>query len=93
MIRLLFAIIVVRSIASALFWLIFIRVILSWLRPAGYNRTFSDIERFVYGLTEPILRPIRRLLPETGGIDFSPFVAIILIQILERFILGALGRI
>ena len=55
---------------------IFARVILSWVQlplPAG-------LSRWIFEITEPILGPIRRVLPFLGGVDFSPFLAILLIQ-------------
>nr|WP_226984194.1 YggT family protein [Halothermothrix orenii] len=70
--------------------LIFIRVIISWIRPTVHNSTFIKILRIIYELTEPILSPIRQLLPQGNlGIDFSPFIAIIILSLL-RIILVSL---
>lgn len=55
---------------------ILIQVILSWISPGAYHPVVS----LVHSLNEPLLRPIQRLLPATGGIDFSPLVALLLIQ-------------
>jgi len=54
---------------------IFIRIILSWLSPGGYNPATAIITT----LTEPVLRPFRRLIPSMGGIDISPVFAVILL--------------
>ena len=54
---------------------IFIRVILSWVAQGGYNPATAIITT----LTEPVLRPFRRLLPAMGGFDLSPILAIILL--------------
>jgi len=54
---------------------IFIRIILSWLSPGGYNPATAIIET----LTEPVLRPFRRLIPSMGGFDISPVFAVILL--------------
>ena len=54
---------------------IFIRVILSWVNPSAYNPLVALID----SLTEPVLRPFRRLLPSLGGIDLSPIFAIVLL--------------
>ncbi|MGI9238216.1 MAG: YggT family protein [Woeseiaceae bacterium] len=54
---------------------IFIRIILSWVSPGGYNPATAIITT----LTEPILRPFRRLIPAMGGFDISPIFAIILL--------------
>jgi YggT family protein len=65
------------------------RVLLSWVNPDPYH----PIVRALYQITEPILEPIRRYLPRTGMIDFSPLVAIILLQLIQqllvRLLLGA----
>lgn len=54
---------------------IFIRIILSWISPGSYNPATAIIQT----LTEPVLRPFRRLMPPMGGFDISPIFAIILL--------------
>ena len=75
-------------------WIIIIQVILSWLFAFNVLNTSSDgLRRFVEALnriTEPMYRPIRRLLPDFGGIDFSPLVVLLLIFAL-RTLLGGLA--
>ena len=56
------------------------RVILSWLNLSPNN----PIVVTIYGITEPILKPIRRVLPSMGMIDLSPMVALIVMMILQR---------
>ena len=58
---------------------ILIRVILSWVRFDPYH----PVSVFIHQVTEPILAPIRRLLPPTGMIDFSPLVALVLLQVVQ----------
>ena len=74
-------------------WIIIGQVILSWLFAFGVLNTNSQgLRRFVEALdriTAPLYRPIRRLLPDFGGIDFSPLVVLILIQILRMLLDGA----
>ena len=54
------------------------------------DRTGSNpITRLLMDLTEPILAPVRRLMPATGGIDFSPTIVLILLVILQRFIVSS----
>lgn len=65
----------VRFLALGLELLILARVILSWVDPAGRG-TFSS---FIVSTTEPILAPIRRLLPRTGVLDLSPFIVILVL--------------
>jgi YggT family protein len=61
-------------------WVIIIRALISWVNPDPYN----PIVQFLTRMTEPVLRPLRRLVP-TGklGIDLSPLIAILLIYFLE----------
>jgi len=58
---------------------ILIRVILSWVRFDPYH----PVSVFIYQVTEPVLAPIRRFLPSMGMIDFSPLVALVLIQVVQ----------
>ena len=55
------------------------RILLSWVQVDPYN----PIVQFLFSVTEPILRPLRELLPQTGMFDFSPLVAIILAQVVQ----------
>jgi len=75
-------------------WVIIAQVILSWLLAFGVlNSGSAGIRSFIQALDRmlaPLYRPIRRLLPDFGGIDFSPLVLLILIQIL-RMLLGGLA--
>jgi YggT family protein len=73
----------INVVAQALVVAIFARVILSWIPlrlPFGLNE-------LVWNVTEPVLAPIRRLLPIAGGMDFSPFIALLLIQLLASLLL------
>ncbi len=69
--------------------------ILSWLVAFNVVNTSNDFMRsFLYALdriTEPLYRPIRRVLPDFGGIDFSPLVALLIIIALQM-LLGGLAR-
>ena len=73
-------------------WVIIGQVILSWLVAFNVLNTQSGgLRAFVEALdriTAPVYRPIRRLLPDFGGIDFSPLVLLILIQIIRRLLQG-----
>lgn len=65
------------------FWLLILaRVILSFTSMDPYN----PIRRTVYELTEPILAPIRRILPPTSGLDFSPLIALLLLELLRMLL-------
>lgn len=65
---------------------IFVRVLLSWI-PVQLPLGIAD---FLFSATEPVLGPIRRALPAMGGIDFSPFLAVIAIQIVQGVLLSLL---
>ena len=78
---------------GVLVWIIIGQVILSWLFAFNVLNTSSPgLRRFVEALdrlTEPLYRPIRRIMPDFGGIDFSPLVLLILIQVLRMLLDGA----
>ena len=76
----------INVLAQALTVAIFARVLLSWM-PAKLPWGLGE---FVFSVTEPILAPIRRALPSAGGMDFSPFVALIAIQIVASILLRIL---
>ena len=73
---------------QALNYAIFARVILSWIdQPGAWTVT-----RIVRDITEPILGPLRRVIPMMGMMDFTPIVAILLLQMLEGLVAQAVGR-
>ena len=63
------------------------RVLLSWFPNLDPN---SPIVRFLYEATEPILKPIRQSLPRTAGIDFSPLIVLVGIQVLNSLLIRLL---
>ncbi|MBK8988775.1 MAG: YggT family protein [Chloroflexi bacterium] len=79
----------VNLVYYALVILIFARFVFSWVRVDPYHPTWGPLARFVYQATEPLLEPIRRVLPPQGGLDFSPMVLLFGIYIL-RIILFSL---
>ena len=78
----------VKLFFDILIILILARVILSWVRPNPYDKTWGPIIRFVYQLTDPIIEPVRRALPATGGMDFSPIIVMVGLWIAERIIIS-----
>jgi YggT family protein len=71
------------QLLSTLLWvLILARVIISWTNPRGGG----SLVAFVYQVTEPILAPIRRVLPPTSGIDWSPLIAMLILGAITRAI-------
>jgi YggT family protein len=85
------------DIAEYLLWIlqviIIVQVIMSWLLAFNVLNTSSHgVRAFAVALdrmTAPIYRPIRRILPDFGGLDFSPLVVLILIQVLQKLLSGA----
>jgi YggT family protein len=74
---------VVRFILLGLELMVFARVILSFVDPAGRG----TVAGFVISTTEPILAPVRKLLPRTGMIDFSPWIVCLGIGMLLRWLI------
>jgi YggT family protein len=66
----------VLLLTTILTLLILARVVISWVMPTGGG----EVVAFVYSATEPILAPIRNLLPRMGGFDLSPMIAILILQ-------------
>lgn len=80
------------SFVNVLFWLmnlaIFLRVVLSWLNPNPYNP--NPLVSLIYQITNPILEPLRRIVPMVGPLDITPIVALFLLAMLQRIILSLL---
>ncbi len=76
-------IILISQIIEIFIWFLIAQAILSWLTAFNIvnttNYLVNLIGNFLYKITEPLLRPIRRLLPDFGGIDVSPIILIILL--------------
>jgi YggT family protein len=81
---------------SILTWIIIIQVILSWLLAFNVLNVHSGgVRAFAVAMdriTSPLYRPIRRILPDFGGIDFSPLVVLILIQIIKKLLAGVVTQ-
>jgi YggT family protein len=71
-------------------WLLIAAAVLSWLVAFNVvntrNQVVSMVGEFLYRITEPLLRPIRNLLPNLGGIDISPVILILVILLVENVI-------
>ncbi len=76
-------VILISQIIELFIWLLIIQAILSWLITFGIINTASNfvnmVGNFLYKVTEPLLRPIRSILPDFGGVDVSPLILIILL--------------
>ncbi len=82
---------ILNLLLDLLFWIIMIQIVLSWLVAFNVINTRNDfVRQFLHALdriTEPLYRPIRRLLPDFGGLDFSPMVVLLAISILQKILL------
>ena len=85
---------VVLILLNVLWWIIIVQAILSWLVAFNVINTHNDFVRSLLHaldrLTAPLYRPIRKILPDFGGLDFSPLVVLILIIVLERLLVGVM---
>ena len=70
------------------YWLMLVRCLLSWVNPDPYN----SLVQFLYKVTEPILAPLRRIIPVTWGfgVDLSPLIAFLLLLFLQSFLVRTL---
>ena len=78
---------VINFLLNVLVWIIIIQAVLSWLVAFNVINTHNDFVRsFLAALnrmTEPLYRPVRRILPDFDGIDFSPLVVLIIIKCIQ----------
>ncbi|REC93477.1 YggT family protein [Kushneria indalinina] len=79
---------VVNAILKIYFFAMIIMIILSWVAPqSGHPGAL-----LVFQITEPVMAPVRRVIPSIGMIDLSPIVVFLLINVLDSFLVGALSR-
>ncbi len=71
-------------------WLLIASAVLSWLIAFNVVNTrnpfVSQVAEFLYRITEPVLRPIRNVMPDLGGLDISPVILILIIMLIQRVI-------
>ncbi len=80
---------VLEMLLDLYFYAIILRALLSWIGPSTYNPAIS----LLFSLTEPVLHASRRLLPATGGIDLSPLVPLMAIQLARMLLLPPLQQL
>ncbi|MDD3825105.1 MAG: YggT family protein [Anaerolineae bacterium] len=83
---------IVSLVFQAYQFLILIRVLLSWVNVNPYGRAINHpLIDLLYRLTDPVLEPLRRLIPPIGGmLDISPIVAMILLEVVRQVIVRLL---
>lgn len=85
--NLLHAIAVLLSYVLTIYiWIIIIRALISWVNPDPFN----PIVQILHRLTDPALEPVRRRLPDFGGLDVSPIVVLLVIFFLQNFLVASL---
>ena len=81
---------VLQIILNFYWFVVMASVVLSWLINFNVINTRNDLVRMIwrvtYDLTEPVYRRIRQVVPALGGIDFSPFILLLLIYLLQRYL-------
>ncbi|MFQ5421895.1 MAG: YggT family protein [Anaerolineae bacterium] len=81
---------VINLIFNFLTIMVFARVIISWVRVSPYHPTWGPVVNFIYQVTEPIMAPVRNLLPPMGGLDFSPIIVLLGLSFLQRILISLL---
>lgn len=74
---------IILTILQIYSFILLARVIMTWIPNLDYS---NPIAQFLLQVTEPVLKPIREALPQTSGIDFSPFVVFIAITVISRIL-------
>lgn len=81
---------VVLIVLNLYVWVLIAGAVLSWLIAFNvvnpYNKFVHSVGEFIYRITEPVLAPVRNILPSLGGLDLSPVVVILIIFFIERVI-------
>ena len=77
---------ILNAVLGLYVWVLIIRVLISWVSPDPSN----PIVQFLVAVTDPVLVPLRRIIPPLGMFDLSPLVAILAIQALQHFLVRSL---
>ena len=87
---------IVQLLLNLVWWVIVIQAVLSWLIAFNVINTHSDFVRTVWNalqkITEPLYRPIRRVLPDFGALDLSPLVVLLILYILSNIVIPNIAQ-
>jgi YggT family protein len=87
---------IVQLLLNLVWWVIVIQAVLSWLIAFNVINTQSDFVRTVWNalqkITEPLYRPIRRILPDFGALDLSPLVVLLILYILTNIVIPNIAQ-
>jgi len=85
------------TLLTLYFWVLILSVVMSWLLAFGVvntsNQLVSTLSDFLFRVTEPALRPIRKILPNFGGIDLSPIVLILALNLFQNILRGVVLKL
>jgi YggT family protein len=83
---------IVILLINIMIWVIIAQAVFSWLVAFNVINTYNEgMRQFLYLLqrvTDPLYKPVRAIMPDFGGIDFSPIVVILLLHLLARFLMS-----
>ncbi len=77
---------ILDTILTIYMWIIIVSALISWVNPDPYN----PIVRFLYSVTDPVLRPVRKRFTFSMGIDISPMIVILVIMFIKYFIIASM---
>ena len=84
---------IAHILLQVMIWIIIIQAILGWLVVFNVINTHNHFVRTFFNaldrITRPLYRPVRRILPDFGGLDFSPIVVVLLLIVIDRLLYGA----
>ena len=82
---------IIQVLLDIIWWIIVVQAIMSWLIAFNVINTYNDTVRAIWvalqRMTEPLYRPIRRIMPDFGALDLSPLVVLLIIGILSRIVI------
>ncbi len=82
---------IARILLNVIWWIIIVQAVLSWLIAFNVINTYNDMVRMIWEalqkMTEPLYRPIRRVMPDFGALDLSPMVVLLGLIIVDRVLL------
>ena len=88
-------ILLIYYVTEAFVWVIILRIVLSWLISFnvvnGYTQYVRMFARFADRVTEPLLRPIRKALPDLGGLDISPMILLVAVWVIRYFLINLIA--
>ncbi|MBO9621872.1 MAG: YggT family protein [Sphingomonas sp.] len=87
---------ILQVLLNVIWWIIIVQAIMSWLIAFNvintYNEFVGSVWRALKVITDPLYRPIRRILPDFGGLDLSPMVVLVILLVIQQAVMPALYR-